>query len=68
MKTEQVALILKQLYEETYGGKQTGRYKITREDFKRLAQRDKLEADFITSVIAVPKILGWRTVPARLIL
>lgn len=91
MKTvEETALLLKKLHESTFAGKPQGRYKLSRDEFKRLAERDKLKDDFVFGVmaeaevehslkviavangqyfgvIAVPKILGWRSVPARLI-
>lgn len=53
MKThEEVALELKRLYTSTFGGKSLGRYKISREDLKRLAGREQLKEDFVLKLMA----------------
>lgn len=87
---QQVSDDLKMLYASTFGGKSTGRFKLSREDFRMLAGRSTLQTGFIAEVMAhaaidhslvllelnggtyfgvieVDKVLGWRTVPSRLI-
>jgi hypothetical protein len=57
MKThEEVALDLKRLYASTFGGKSQGRYKISRDDLKRLAGREQLKADFIFKLMAEAEV------------
>jgi hypothetical protein len=89
-KAQQASDDLKMLYSSTFGGKSTGRFKISREDFKVVTGRSTLQPGFIAEVMAhavidhslvllelnggtyfgvieVDKVLGWRTVPDRLI-
>ena len=57
MKThEEVASDLKRLYMSTFGGKNQGRYKISRDDLKRLAGREQLKADFVFKLMAEAEV------------
>jgi len=47
----EMAEILSELYENTFGGKSRGRYQITRSGFTALAGRKKLQDSFIYKVI-----------------
>ncbi len=57
MKThEEVALDLKRLFTSTFGGKSQGRYKISRDDLKRLAGREQLRDDFVFKLMAEAEV------------
>lgn len=47
---------LKRLYSSTFGGKTGGRYKISRDDLKRLAGREPLKADFVFNLMAEAEV------------
>jgi hypothetical protein len=53
---EQLAADLKRLYSDTFGGKSRGRYKISRDDLKRLAGREQLRADFVFKLMAEAEV------------
>jgi hypothetical protein len=53
---KQLAADLKRLYSDTFGGKSRGRYKISRNDLKRLAGREQLRADFVVSLMAEAEV------------
>ena len=53
----EMAEILTNLYEDTFGGKKRGRYQITRSGFTELSGRKKLQDSFIYKVI--DEALDW---------
>lgn len=49
---EAVALDLKSLYSQTFAGKLSGRFKISKADMKVLAERSVLKNDFVFALMA----------------
>lgn len=48
---EEMATLLKQIYELEFGGKGRGRYKISRSNFRQLSKRRRLEESTIIRII-----------------
>ena len=48
---DEIAEILSQIYEEGFGGKERGRYRISRSNLRTLSGRKRLEDSIIDSVI-----------------
>lgn len=56
---EEVATLLASIYEEEFGGKRRGRFKISRSSLRRLAGRKRLEDSTISKVIDAALELGY---------
>ncbi len=48
---QEVALDLKEFFDKPFGGKQNGRYKITKVAFRKLCERKRVPPSFIKDVI-----------------
>lgn len=56
---EQVALLLANIYEDEFGGKRRGRFKITRSSLRRLAGRKRLEDSTINRIMGAALEIGY---------
>lgn len=56
---EQMAEIIKEIYEERFGGKKRGRFQLSRSQFRRLGGRKKLHESFIEEVADECLELGY---------
>jgi hypothetical protein len=60
MKTpKQVAVALKKIYEAEFGGKDRGRYKLSRQALRELSERGRLEDSTLNSIVAEAYELGF---------
>lgn len=48
---EEIALLIKKIYELQFGGKSHGRFKISRPNFRQLSQRQRLEESTIQRIM-----------------
>lgn len=56
---EEMALLLRKIYELEFGGKSRGRFKISRSNFRQLSQRQRLEDSTIQKIIEEALELGF---------
>jgi hypothetical protein len=60
---EKMAEIIKEIYEEKFGGKNRGRFKVSRSHFRRLGGRKNLRDAFIDEVAEECLELGYILIP-----
>lgn len=56
---EEMALLIKKIYELEFGGKSRGRFKISRSNFRQLSQRQRLEDSTIERIMDEALELGF---------
>lgn len=56
---EEMALLIKKIYELEFGGKSRGRFKISRSNFRQLSQRQRLEDSTIQRITDEAFELGF---------
>jgi hypothetical protein len=60
MKTpNEVANALKKIYESTFGGKDRGRYQISRQSLRELSERGRLEDSTVDAIVSEAYELGF---------
>ena len=62
---EQMAKIIKEIYEEKFGGKKRGRFQLSRSQFRRLGGRKRLWDTFIEQVADECLELGYILIPVE---
>jgi hypothetical protein len=63
LEASDVAESLEEIYETTFGGKKRGRYKISRSDFRQLANRKNLHDSFVYEVSEEALEIGYVVFP-----